>query len=64
MESSDSFTEGELSELIEELNDGKVQFAFVKVKDSNSGLAKFVFIAWVRVKNTQIKSQLLSSQSN
>lgn len=38
--------EGELSELIEEFNDGKVQFAFVKVKDSNSGLAKFVLIGW------------------
>lgn len=42
------FTEGELSELIEEFNEGKVQFAFVKVKDSNSGLAKFVLIGWVR----------------
>ncbi|KAF8426249.1 hypothetical protein EV426DRAFT_530557 [Tirmania nivea] len=38
--------EGELSELIDEFNEGKVQFAFVKVKDSNSGLAKFVLIGW------------------
>lgn len=38
--------EGELEELIEEFNDGKVQFAFVKVKDPNSGLPKFVLIAW------------------
>jgi hypothetical protein len=40
-------TEGELEELIEEFNDGKVQFAFVKVKDPNSGLPKFVLICWV-----------------
>lgn len=39
--------EGELEDLIEEFNDGKVQFAFVKVKDPNSGLPKFVLIAWV-----------------
>lgn len=41
------FVEGEIEELIEEFNDGKVQFAFVKVKDPNSGLPKFVLIAWV-----------------
>lgn len=40
--------DGELEELIEEFNDGKVQFAFVKVKDPNSGLPKFVLICWVR----------------
>lgn len=39
--------EGELEDLIEEFNDGKVQFAFVKVRDPNSGLPKFVLIAWV-----------------
>ncbi|KAI5846156.1 hypothetical protein BZA05DRAFT_357600 [Tricharina praecox] len=38
--------DGELEELIEEFNDGKVQFAFVKVKDPNSGLPKFVLICW------------------
>ncbi|KAG0124710.1 hypothetical protein HOY82DRAFT_617655 [Tuber indicum] len=41
-----STAEGELEDLIEEFNDGKVQFAFVKVKDANTGLAKFVLIAW------------------
>ncbi|KAF8250497.1 hypothetical protein K440DRAFT_640065 [Wilcoxina mikolae CBS 423.85] len=30
----------------EEFNDGKVQFAFVKVKDPNSGLPKFALICW------------------
>ncbi|KAI5808181.1 hypothetical protein DFH27DRAFT_544764 [Peziza echinospora] len=38
--------EGELSELIEEFSEGKVQFAFVKVTDTNTGLAKFVLIGW------------------
>ncbi|KAG0637958.1 hypothetical protein HOY80DRAFT_907008 [Tuber brumale] len=41
-----STAEGELEDLIEEFNDGKVQFAFVKVKDANTGLSKFVLIAW------------------
>jgi hypothetical protein len=39
--------EGELDDLIEEFNDGKVQFAFVKVKDPNTGLPKFALICWV-----------------
>jgi hypothetical protein len=38
--------EGELSELIEDFNDGRIQFAFVKVKDPNSGLPKNVLISW------------------
>jgi len=45
---ANSIIEGELSELIDEFSEGKVQFAFVKVRDSNSGLAKFVLIGWVR----------------
>lgn len=40
-------TEGELIDLIEEFSDGRVQFAFVKVKDPNTGLPKNVLIAWV-----------------
>jgi hypothetical protein len=39
-------TEGELSELIEDFNDGRIQFAFLKVKDPNSGLPKNVLISW------------------
>ncbi|ROT37401.1 hypothetical protein SODALDRAFT_195730 [Sodiomyces alkalinus F11] len=38
--------EGELSDLIEDFNEGRIQFAFVKVKDPNSGLPKFALIAW------------------
>ena len=41
-----SITEGELADLIEDFNEGRIQFAFVKVKDPNSGLPKNVLIAW------------------
>ena len=39
-------TEGELADLLEDFNEGRIQFAFVKVKDQNSGLPKNVLIAW------------------
>ncbi|KAK5130894.1 hypothetical protein LTR08_001557 [Meristemomyces frigidus] len=38
--------DGELLDLIDEFSDGRIQFAFVKVKDPNSGLPKSVLIAW------------------
>ncbi|KAK8070125.1 hypothetical protein PG994_006741 [Apiospora phragmitis] len=38
--------EGELEELIEDFNEGRVQFAFLKIKDPNSGLPKYALIAW------------------
>lgn len=38
--------DGELSELIEDFSEGRIQFAFVRVKDPNSGLPKHVLIAW------------------
>ncbi|GKT83511.1 actin binding protein [Colletotrichum tofieldiae] len=38
--------DGELSDLIEDFNEGRIQFAFVKVKDPNSGLPKNALIAW------------------
>ncbi|KAH0566220.1 hypothetical protein GP486_000395 [Trichoglossum hirsutum] len=38
--------EGELVDLIDEFSDGKIQFAFVKVKDTNTTLPKFVLIGW------------------
>lgn len=40
--------EGELEELLEDFNEGRVQFAFVKIRDPNSGLPKYALIAWVR----------------
>ncbi|KAF3923097.1 Vinexin [Dactylellina cionopaga] len=38
--------EGELEELFEDFNDGRVQFALAKVKDPNTQLGKNVFFAW------------------
>ncbi|KAK5079835.1 actin binding protein [Exophiala xenobiotica] len=38
--------EGEIVDLIDEFSDGRVQFAFLKLKDSNTGLPKNVLIAW------------------
>ncbi|KAF2857607.1 hypothetical protein K470DRAFT_260638 [Piedraia hortae CBS 480.64] len=38
--------EGELVDLIEEFSDGRIQFAFAKVKDPNTSLPKSVLIAW------------------
>jgi hypothetical protein len=35
-----------LADLIEDFSEGKIQFAFVKVKDPNTGLPKNVLIAW------------------
>ncbi|KAJ5715696.1 uncharacterized protein N7483_012877 [Penicillium malachiteum] len=39
-------SEGELVDLIEEFSEGRVQFAYVKVTDPNTGLPKNVLIAW------------------
>ncbi|KAI9761963.1 MAG: hypothetical protein M4579_000746 [Chaenotheca gracillima] len=38
--------EGELVDMIEDFSDGRIQFAFVKVKDSNTGLPKNALIGW------------------
>lgn len=38
--------EGELSELIDDFSEGRIQFAYVKVKDPNTGLPKYVLVAW------------------
>lgn len=38
--------DGELADLIEDFNEGRVQYAFVKVRDPNTGLPKNVLIAW------------------
>ncbi|GKZ39958.1 hypothetical protein AbraIFM66950_001748 [Aspergillus brasiliensis] len=37
---------GELADLIDEFSEGKIQFAYVKVVDPNTGLPKNVLIAW------------------
>ena len=38
--------DGELIDLIEDFSEGRIQFAFVKVKDPNTSLPKNVLIAW------------------
>ena len=38
--------EGELVDLIDEFNDGRIQYGYVKIKDSNTGLPKNALIAW------------------
>ncbi|KAI1180621.1 hypothetical protein F4777DRAFT_585477 [Nemania sp. FL0916] len=38
--------DGELDDLIEDFSEGRIQFAFVKVKDPNTGLPKYALIAW------------------
>ncbi|KAE9991869.1 hypothetical protein EG327_010747 [Venturia inaequalis] len=38
--------EGELLDLIEEFSDGRIQFAFLKIKDPNTTLPKNVLISW------------------
>jgi hypothetical protein len=38
--------DGELADLVEDFNEGRIQFAFVRVKDPNTGLPKNVLIAW------------------
>ena len=38
--------EGELVDMLDDFSDGKIQFAFVKVKDTNSGLPKNVLVCW------------------
>jgi hypothetical protein len=48
--------EGELLDLIEDFSEGRVQFAFVKVKDPNTTLPKYVLIGWVS--STGLEMQL------
>nr|XP_046231953.1 drebrin-like a [Scatophagus argus] len=38
--------DGGLEEMVEELNSGKVMYAFCRVQDPNSGLPKYVLINW------------------
>ncbi|ODA76618.1 hypothetical protein RJ55_07889 [Drechmeria coniospora] len=42
----ESSGDGELVDLVEDFNEGRIQFAFVKVKDPNTGLPKCVLVAW------------------
>ena len=40
-------TDGDLDELVDELNEGKMLYAAIKVMDPNTNLPKIVFINWV-----------------
>lgn len=39
-------SEGELVDLIEEFSEGRIQFAFLKIRDPNTSLPKNVLVAW------------------
>ncbi|KAI4087169.1 MAG: hypothetical protein LQ344_006964 [Seirophora lacunosa] len=41
-----STSDGDLTNLIDDFSDGRIQFAFVRVNDPNTSLPKFVLIAW------------------
>ncbi len=41
-------TDGDLEELVDEMNSGKVLYALIKIKDPNTELLKNVWINWVR----------------
>ena len=43
---ADTAAEGELVDLIDEFSDGRIQFAYAKVKDPNTTLPKSVLIGW------------------
>lgn len=43
---ADEVLDGDLTDLIDEFSDGRIQFAFVRVNDPNTSLPKFVLIAW------------------
>lgn len=50
--------DGGLEEMVEELNSGKVMYAFCRVQDPNSGLPKYVLINWVRNTHSDIQYNL------
>ena len=43
------YTDGGIEELSEELNSGKIQYAYCRVTDPNTSLPKYVLINWVSV---------------
>ncbi|CAG8453025.1 7220_t:CDS:10, partial [Scutellospora calospora] len=56
--------DGGLDELQEEFNDGKIQYAYVKVKDPNSELPKFIFIGWCGEGVPEARKGLFNSHLN
>ncbi|KAG7270639.1 hypothetical protein CRUP_010934, partial [Coryphaenoides rupestris] len=60
--------DGGLEEMVEELNSGKIMYAFCRVEDPNSGLPKYVLINWtgegVKDARKGICANHVSSMSN
>ncbi|CAG8471373.1 23582_t:CDS:10 [Cetraspora pellucida] len=56
--------DGGLDELQEEFNDGKIQYAYVKLKDPNSELPKIVLIGWCGEGVPEAKKGLFNSHLN
>lgn len=44
---SECAIDGGLEEMVEELNSGKIMYAFCKVLNPSSGVPKFVLVNWV-----------------
>ena len=42
-----AFVDGDIEEMVEELNGGKMMYAFLRVKDPNTQLFKNVLVNWV-----------------
>lgn len=42
-----SFSDGGLDEMVDEFHGSKIMYGYVRVKEPNTGLPKFVFINWV-----------------
>lgn len=40
--------DGDIEEMVDDLNSGKVMYAYLRVMDPNTGLAKYVLVNWVR----------------
>ena len=51
--------DGGLEELVDELNSGKIMYAYCRVIDPNTSLPKFVLINWVSLWPWLTLSQLL-----
>lgn len=46
---------------MEELNSGKVMYAFCRVKDPNSGLPKYVLINWVCKVSSSLNTKIMGT---
>lgn len=56
---SECAIDGGLEEMVEELNSGKIMYAFCKVLNPSSGVSKFVLINWVWTEHKYPKLNVL-----